>query len=146
MSGWILLLALAALGAGAAWVRLAPLDPGRWHVDLGAPDVSADRGVLVCLGPDQLPDDPAGALERLDAIAGATPRTERIAGSVGEGHVTWVTRSLVLGFPDYTTAQILPERGLCLYARQRFGDYDWGVNAARLQAWQAELNATGPSG
>lgn len=146
MSGWIVLLALAALVAGAAWVRLAPVDPARWHADLGAPGFSPDGGVLVCLAPDQQAGDPAGTLARLEVIARATPRTEQIAGSVGEGHVTWMTRSRLVGFPDFTTAQILPDRGLCLFARQRFGSYDWGVNAKRLEDWQAALLAAEGSG
>ncbi|MFN3577151.1 MAG: DUF1499 domain-containing protein [Tabrizicola sp.] len=146
MTGWIALLALAGLAAGAAWVRLAPVDPARWHADLGVPGPAPDRGVLVCLAPDRLAGDPARALARLDAIARATPRTERLAGSVGEGHVTWVTRSRLMGFPDFTTAQILPDRGLCLYARQRFGEYDWGVNAQRLEDWQAALMGAEGSG
>lgn len=146
MTGWSVLFALAALVAGAAWVRLAPVDPARWHADLGVPGFAPDRGVLVCLGPERLAGDPAGALARLDAIARATPRTVPVAGSAAEGHVTWMTRSRLFGFPDFTTAQSLPDRGLCLYARQRFGSYDWGVNAGRLQDWQAALVAAEGSG
>lgn len=146
VTGWIALLALAGLVAGAAWVRFAPIDPARWHADLGAPGFVPDGGVLACLAPVELAGDPAGALARLDAIARATPRTRPVAGSVGEGHVTWVTRSRLVGFPDFTTAQILPDRGLCLYARQRFGEYDWGVNAQRLEDWQAALMAAEVSG
>jgi hypothetical protein len=45
------------------------------------------------------------ALARLDEIALATPRTTRLAGSPDEGRITWITRSALWGFPDYTTAQ-----------------------------------------
>ena len=52
--------------------------------------------------------------------------------------MTYITRSLLWGFPDYTTAQTTPQ-GTRLYARQRFGSNDWGVNAARLRDWLAKL-------
>jgi uncharacterized protein (DUF1499 family) len=124
-----------------AWIRLAPADPAAWHVDLAAAGFQPPgNGHVFCITPDNrygpLPD---AALERLDAIAMATPRTERLAGSVAEGRITWVTRSALMGYPDYTTAQILPGPGLCILGRQRFGREDLGVNAARIGAWVQEL-------
>jgi len=83
--------------------------------------------------------DPAAALARLDAIAMASPRTRRLAGSPAEGRITWISRSRLWGFPDYTTAEATPGR-LVIHARQRFGSDDWGVNAARLQDWLAQLS------
>jgi uncharacterized protein (DUF1499 family) len=68
----------------------------------------------------------------------ATPRTRRIAGSLEEGMITWETRSRLWAFPDYTTARARAEGGqtlLDITARSRFGQYDYGVNAARLRAW-----------
>lgn len=67
-----------------------------------------------------------------------TPRTLRLAGSVAEGRITWETRSLFWGFPDYATAEVRPD-GLYNYARLRFGSSDFGVNAARLQDWLSRL-------
>jgi uncharacterized protein (DUF1499 family) len=81
---------------------------------------------------------PADLLARLDAIALATPRTIRLAGSPADGRITWVTRSLLWGFPDYTTAEARPD-GLYIHARLRFGRSDLGVNAARLQDWLGRL-------
>lgn len=141
-----ILAALVLLVAGgAAYVRLAPDDPARWHVapPLAALETGGATGTV-----QEVPGgaavqiaaaDPAAALSRLDAIAMASPRTRRLAGSVAEGRITWISRSLIWGFPDYTTAQITPG-GLAIHARQRFGANDWGVNAARLRGWLAQLS------
>ena len=44
-----------------------------------------------------------------------------------------------MGFPDYTTAQVMPGPGLCVAGRLRFGSKDLGVNAARIGGWMQEL-------
>ena len=137
----------ALLLTAAAWVRLAPVDPARWNVD-----VATDAPALCAEGIETgaasaraacLSSEPAVALlARLDATAIATPRTHRIAGTPDEGRITWETRSLLIGFPDYTTAQVTPtEAGtrLDILARSRFGAGDGGVNAARLEAWLLAL-------
>ena len=123
-----------------AFIRLAPSDPAIWHVDLAAPGFDPAVGQVFCITPDNRYGPLAdGALARLDAIALATPRTERLAGSVDAGRITWVTRSALMGYPDYTTAQLMPGPGLCVFGRQRFGQRDLGVNAARIGRWIQEL-------
>lgn len=129
-----------------AFVRLAPSDPADWHVDLSTPGFDASAGQVFCLMPGgrYTPSDPMETvLARLDAVALATPRTERLAGSAAEGRITWVTRSALMGYPDYTTAQIMPGPGLCVYGRQRFGKGDWGVNASRIGTWMMEVLGLG---
>ncbi len=140
--GLVLAFAVIAFLGALAYVRLAPSDPADWHVDLAAPGFDPEKGQLFCATAENrygpLPD--AGeALARLDGIAMATPRTQRLAGSAGEGRITWITRTRLMGYPDYTTAQVMPDGGLCLFGRQRFGDGDFGVNAARIGAWAQEL-------
>ena len=139
--------------AGATWVRLAPSDPARWHLgaDLGAtalsPDALRDGQITETSGGARLRLTRAGIpaqvlLARLDAIALATPRTKRLAGSPAEGRITWITRSVIWGFPDYTTAEARGDGAtttLTLIARQRFGLHDLGANARRLQDWRAAL-------
>ncbi|WP_343115765.1 DUF1499 domain-containing protein [Ostreiculturibacter nitratireducens] len=144
---------LAFMAVVMAYVRLAPSDPARWHRPIhpagsvftpgfGEPTRVFKKeggawGYMV-----RLSEPPETVLERLDLIALGTPRTRRIAGSPEEGMVTWVTRSALWGFPDYTTAQALSARDgtqLFLEARQRFGSEDFGVNEARLRAWLAAL-------
>ncbi|MDP3196540.1 DUF1499 domain-containing protein [Tabrizicola sp.] len=139
MAVWLLWGLLAAVLVFAVCVRLAPSDPARWHVAPAAEGpsgtVSAGEGwasLRLEAG------DARALLARLDAIAIASPRTTRLAGSVEAGRITWITRSALWGFPDYTTAEARAD-GLYLYARLRFGRGDMGVNATRLRDWQAAL-------
>jgi len=135
-------LALAALlfliALLAAYFRAAPSDVRRWHV-AQAPPQGLVAGAVVTGRDDAWALVVAGSLAQLDAIALATPRTQRLAGSVDAGHITWVTRSRLWGFPDYTTAEVTPQ-GVVLFARARFGSNDWGVNGARLRDWLARLS------
>ena len=87
-------------------------------------------------------DPPEPLLTRLDAIALATPRTNRLSGDPASGRITYITRTALWGFPDYTTAQTTPTPDgtrLDIHARLRFGRGDMGVNAARLTAWTGGL-------
>ncbi|REC58451.1 DUF1499 domain-containing protein [Rhodosalinus sediminis] len=133
---WLGVLILLVAANFAAWVRFAPSDPARWHV---APEVTGDEDLtggvkrrVAGAGPE--------ALRRFDAIARATPRTQVLAGSVAEGMVTYVTRSALWGFPDYTT---VAQEGddLIIHGRLRFGTSDMGVNRARVDRWIAALRA-----
>jgi hypothetical protein len=135
---WLGVLILLVAANFAAWVRFAPSDPARWHV---APEVTGDEDLtggvkrrVAGAGPE--------ALRRFDAIARATPRTQVLAGSVAEGMVTYVTRSALWGFPDYTT---VAQEGdyLMIHGRLRFGTSDMGVNRARVDRWIAALRAEG---
>ncbi|WP_170338272.1 DUF1499 domain-containing protein [Ruegeria arenilitoris] len=129
---WLVVAAVVGLGL---YVRLAPADPARWHVQVVA---EADRdlpgGVIrvAQTGPD--------GLARLDQVARATPRTTVLAGSVDEGLITYVTRSRVFGFPDYTTAQQDGDT-LRIYGRLRFGRRDFDVNRSRVDGWLAALQS-----
>ncbi len=130
----------------ALYIRLAPSDPARWHIALPA-DTATDCTVSPAKGAARFacpyPEPPAALLARLDAIALATPRTTRLAGSAAAGRITWITRSALWGFPDYTTAQATqtPQgTRLDLFARLRFGNGDMGVNAARLALWTRALS------
>ena len=142
---------LIVLAGLMAYVRLAPTDAADWHIDLTglrpAGSVDADGVQVLRNGAwTELAGDPATAtamLAAMDAAAMATPRTRRLAGSVTEGRITWETRSLIWGFPDYTTAQITPS-GLLVFARQRFGGQDSGVNARRLRGWLAAIPPASP--
>ena len=136
---------IAALGL-LAYIRLAPSDPAVWHVSpvtsvavgqgrcLDAMVKQMNGARVACLSADT----PETLLSRLDQIALASPRTTRLAGTPQSGRITWITRSAVMGFPDYTTAEATQTPSgtrLDIYARQRFGASDLGVNAARLTAW-----------
>ncbi|MCB1332538.1 MAG: DUF1499 domain-containing protein [Roseivivax sp.] len=126
------LLALAVIGA-LAWIRLAPSDPARWNVD---PMVAANQDLVN--GVRRLVPDTGQTLAQLNAIALATPRTEVVGGSVEAGLITYVTRSLWFGFPDYTTLKADGGQ-IEVWGRQRFGRQDAGVNRARVDGWLAQL-------
>ncbi|WP_170363311.1 DUF1499 domain-containing protein [Ruegeria arenilitoris] len=129
---WLVVAAVVGLGL---YVRLAPSDPARWHVQVVA-EAGRDLpgGVIraVQTGPD--------GLARLDQVARATPRTTVLAGSVDAGLITYVTRSRVFGFPDYTTAQQEGDT-LRIYGRLRFGRRDFDVNRTRVDGWLAALQS-----
>jgi hypothetical protein len=126
----VVLALLILVGAALAYVRLAPSDAARWH---RMPAEISDRDLA------------GGAMRRaegdlaaLDRVIRDTPRTRVLAGSVDEGMVTYVTRSRVFGFPDYTTVRQAGDT-LEIYGRLRFGKSDMGVNAARIDGWLARL-------
>lgn len=139
---WIIGGVLVLVAGLLAYIRLAPSDPAAWHVDLAAGGLPANTHVL-CIRPDNrlgpIQGDPKALLGKLEGIALATPRTVRLAGSAEEGRITWVTRSALMGYPDYTTAQVMDGPGLCVAGRQRFGSRDMGVNAERIGGWVQEL-------
>jgi uncharacterized protein (DUF1499 family) len=134
---------IAVLGL-LAYIRLAPSDAS-WHVDpmtVTAPAkpnhwLVSDGGDLPPLMLDLPPDEAAA---KLATIAMATPRTELLA---GQGlHTTWITRSAIMGYPDYTSVIIKPTAkgsAVAIYARSRFGQSDFGVNRARVESWLKQL-------
>jgi uncharacterized protein (DUF1499 family) len=144
----IVAIAAVALAGAALWVRLAPDDPGVWHVDpvtaqsTGKPNEAFRRG-------EDAPffaESPSALMSRLDAMATAEPRTSRLAGDPQDGFATYVQRSALWGFPDYVSARAVPEDGgarLVLWSRSRYGYSDMGVNEARVQRWLDALSQPG---
>lgn len=140
----LLVLLLVGLFGLAAYVRLAPDDPARWHVAMAeiageaaavSPVIRQVPGGAVAFLPAA---DPAAALARLAGMAEASPRTRRLAGSPAEGRITWIARSRLIGFPDYITAETT-ERGLRIWSRQRYGRGDLDVNLRRLTDWLGRM-------
>ena len=133
---WVLLACVVGM---AAYVRLAPDVVARWHQPLAgmptAAGIVTEPGGARALVP--MADGRAG-LARFAEVAKARPRVTLLAGSVEEGRMTWVVRSVVWGFPDYVTAEAAPA-GLRVWSRLRFGQSDLGVNRARLEDWLARL-------
>lgn len=131
---WLGFALLVVIAAGLGYIRLAPSDAARWHAlpeDLS--DQTLEGGAMRRL---------TGDLAALDAIIRATPRTTVLAGSVAEGMITYVTRSRVFGFPDYTTVRQTGD-ALEIYGRLRFGASDLGVNAVRIDGWLEALRQAG---
>lgn len=128
------LILLAVLTFGL-WVRLAPSDPARWHVTAGEVGNRDFAGAVI----RTIPAEP-GDMTRLDRIIRATPRTRVLAGSPEEGMITYITRSKIWGFPDYTTVEARTG-AMMIHGRLRFGFSDMGVNRARVTDWIAALEA-----
>lgn len=121
---WILAGLVVAL---MVYIRAAPSDPAVWHRPVeGRVDRDFADGALRVVSGDR------AAFLRLHEAMLAQPRTSVLAGTPETGRVTYITRSRVMGFPDYTTIE-QDGATLLLYARLRFGKSDLGVNRARLE-------------
>ena len=123
---------LIVIGALLA-VRLMPTDAARWHQPVAATSDKDFAG-----GAIRVIEAGEGDLAQLAAIAEATPRTQKLAGSVEDGRITYVTRSKWIGFPDYTTIERSGDQ-IRLYARLRFGNRDFDVNRHRIETWISRL-------
>jgi uncharacterized protein (DUF1499 family) len=129
----VILVLIALVLIAQLTIRLWPIRTTKWHVAINpATPANAKACPIMVRG-----DFDGTLLDVLAKVAAASPRTQLLAGSPEDGRMTWVTRSLVWGFPDVTTAQ-LDQNGLCIVARQVLGTNDHGVNAARLESWLAE--------
>lgn len=148
----LLLLAAAVVIGGLAFIRLAPVDPARWHTDPRGATPSTRGYVVKPAGGDTagplLDVAPEAALAALDRVIRATPRTRVIAGDIASGRITYESRTRLVGYPDYTTIEaVAGEDGtrLLIHARSRFGGYDWGVNRARVEGWLAAMPGPAPA-
>lgn len=138
---------LAAIFVLAVWIRIAPTDLSRWHktFESFAPGERVEQGGYKVV---REIDDPYAVLVGLDAIIMATPRTRRIAGRPDDSTMSYVTRSRVWGFPDYTTVWVGADDTidgeyrllLKISGRLRFGQFDLGTNRARITDWLAQLD------
>jgi hypothetical protein len=130
--------ALAVVAAALAlYIRFAPNDPARWHVDpVAVPDPTQP---MFARADRVLPDPPEVVAVRLAQVA-AADGADVLAG--GGLHTTWVSRTRLMRYPDFTSVRLEPAEGgtrLVAFARSRFGGNDWGVNRARLDRWLAAL-------
>jgi hypothetical protein len=145
MSLFIILAVIGAVIGLVGYIRFSPADVLRWHAfpqdvwtDTTPWDEVVRRREGATLRLSRVRGDAANLLEKLDLVATSSARTVRFAGDVTSGKITWITRSALWGFPDFTTAEVRPD-GLYVYARLRFGSADLGVNFARLSQWMAAI-------
>ena len=124
---YFLLGLIILIGAGMLWFRFAPSDTARWHVAIHDTE-NADH----IYGATRVIAGSPAIFEAFHASFLSEPRTGVLAGSVADGHITYVTRSTFWGFPDYTTVQLVEDQ-LRIFSRLRFGRSDLGVNRARLE-------------
>jgi len=138
----VLIFILLMTATAMLWFRFAPTSPEAWHVD---PTTAKDPGTSGALVEARFAAQPKAVVDAFETVAESTARTRRIAGDPASGFLTYVSRSLVWGFPDYTSIKVVPSDGdgtrVVLYARQRFGGYDHGVNQSRVDDWLAQVEA-----
>ena len=136
---FILAAVVIVIIAVAVYVRVAPVDAARWHVDPEGvtPPGSANYALVAgssAVGIDAPALAVAGRLQTIAEAEGA----QVLAGSLGEGFVTYIIRSRVFGFPDFVSVRLVPEDDvtrLHIFSRSRDGLSDLGVNTARVQRW-----------
>lgn len=129
----LVLLVVVMAVAAVAYVRLAPHDVAAVHVAVpGNQDRDMARGAIRIVPADDVTWQ--AALGHMADL----PRTKKLAGDAQSGLVTYVTRSRVIGFPDYTTLDY-DDGQLKAHARLRFGQSDLGVNRKRLEGLIAAL-------
>lgn len=124
--------ALAALGV-AIWVRSMNIPVARYHDRFEVPqeDRQTQEGFVAVRQTDD-----AGFAQLVEVIA-TSPRTTSLAGRVEDGHVSFVTRTRVMGFPDVTNV-LRTERGLAIRGHLVVGKGDMGVNRRRIEGWLDE--------
>lgn len=137
---WIIVIALVAL---VAYVRLAPIEAARWHAQAEGQKMGKTQAANSYIWRAPVEGDEAETLAKLDRAIIQTPRTEVVAGSLAEGQVTYVTRTKLMGYPDFTTIGVYGEnpRYVEVFGRSRFGRSDLGVNAKRINGWLAQVEA-----
>ena len=129
--------------AGALWIRLAPHDTDRWHVDpADAPEPRGNGFRVIGDVAPRFPGDLETVLGTLTEIALAEPGVHLLDGGADEGLVTFVSRTKWAGFPDYVTFKAVAEGDrtkIAAISRARYPGSDRGVNRERLDRWFAEL-------
>lgn len=131
MFGYLLIFLIVGM---AIYIRTAPIDTDHWHQPIHSEVDNTMKGGAIRILPNS-----QGAFAALNGALKSLERTEVIAGSADSGHVTYVTRSKWIGFPDYTTLE-QSENNIKMYARLRFGRRDMGVNAARLRKLMSSID------
>ena len=140
-----LLVILAVIAAGMLWIRFSPIDRDRWHIDPAEAEGPEDSGIrLIGLQAPRYPADTDTVLITMSEIALDEPRTKVLDGDIEEGMITFVTRSRVFGFADFTTVKAVSEGAvtkLSIISRSQVGTRgnDWGVNAAKVDRWLQEM-------
>ena len=146
----LVILALLAVAGFMLFVRFTPSDPALWHVDPRAiaKPTRPNHWLIRPVGGDARPPDyavdPAELSRIVDAVEMAQPRTRRVAGSVESGHMTYLTRTPLMGYPDYVSIRVhATEMGASFvaFSRSRFGQSDLGANRARMELWLAAIDA-----
>lgn len=145
--GLVSLLVVVFLGL-ALWVRLAPDDVSRWHLDPATITASGAANAFIVkpggegadIASPIYPETPEALLARFRVVALSQPRVRVL--SEADGFLTLIERSKLMRFPDYISVRAVAVDGgsaLNIFSRARYGSEDAGVNRARVLAWLGEL-------
>jgi len=89
--------------------------------------------------------DPSLLRDRWLEMASAEPRVRLVSAEKDRRHLVFIQRSFFFRFPDVITVEFLPtSKGgstIAVLSRSRYGESDFGVNAARVDAWIGKLKA-----
>jgi uncharacterized protein (DUF1499 family) len=89
--------------------------------------------------------DPVRLRDRWLEMVAAEPRVRQVASDAGRRHLVFIQHSAFFRFPDVITVEFLAvgqtRSTLAVLSRSRYGQSDFGVNAARVQAWVGKLRA-----
>jgi uncharacterized protein (DUF1499 family) len=128
-----------------AFIRFSSHQTDLWHKDPELAAVSDKPNEYRLIGDEAVRFDmPAADLQRLvDDFAQNQPRTNRIAGALGDSIITYIERSALMGYPDYITVKVSPisrsQAKLVIRSRSRFGYSDLGINKKRVRRWVAAI-------
>ena len=126
---WALVLACVAF---AVYVRFAPYDAATWHITPQTQGVGDKAGLNTFHATRQLNGSPSEVLNALEAVILRDARTKRVSGSPEAQLVTYETRSLLFGYPDYTTVGVVDgadgAKLISIHGRARFGKSDINQN------------------
>ena len=144
---YIVILIAALAVAAAVYIRMAPLDAEALHVDPAdvTPLASPNYALMVGTTGHFIQAEPSDVGARIAAVA-AADGAQVLAGSPEEGHVTYVIRSRIMGFPDIVSLRWQAQDGgtqLDIFARAIYGYSDFGTNTRLAHRWsQAARGAT----
>ena len=128
------------------------------HLDLPSRDnvyLMCPADPLICnLKADEaspvFPVDPVRLRERWMEMVAAEPRVHLISTEKDRPRLVYIQHSFFFHFPDIIPVEFLPTGNgrstLALLSRSRYGQGDFGVNAARVGAWIAKLKAVTQTG
>jgi uncharacterized protein (DUF1499 family) len=147
----VVVLGLLAAVALAVYMRQYPMSAERWHVDPAAvAPREGSRNSYLSRGQDapRLTGTPLEVAMRLDQAA-KEDRAVLIAGDPASGHMTYVARSRVFGFPDAVSIRLHEEGDATrvdVFSRSAVGDYDWGEPGPRhaLDRLRRSVSAPAP--
>lgn len=142
MTTFFILLACAVLALNL-YIRFSPNSSEDWHLEPSEVDHPGRKGVrLIGRDAPRFPGDADLVLQTFADIAAEEPNMHLLDGSLDEGMMTFVKRTPFWGFPDLVTVMAVDEgreAKLSIVSRSRFGSYDFGKNAERVDRWLQEM-------